>query len=1418
MARRKPRVALSHPTSTVAPFITPPIPTLSQPFTLFEVSWEVCNKASGVHTVLASKARSIVDQLGDDYVAVGPWLLSDSDREVPFDEEHGLDAFRDACRAAGTPIRVGRWRVPGRPRTVLVEFSQLYDQRDEILGELWDAFGVDSISGDWDYVEPLLFGWAAGRVLETWREEFLAPRRRRAVVQCHEWLTGSTVLYLRRHVPALATVLTAHGTVLGRALATAEHALQNALAEAEPAELAETHGVTAKHSLEGIATREADVVGTVSDTTARELELLHGRSGAEVLPCGLDLATIAEAATPTAVADAREALLGLARSFLGLADLGDAALIGTAGRYEFHNKGFDLLLDALAELNDQAGRPVVAFLLAPAPNSGVRSEVLERLAGERPADGPLGVCTHNLFDEDRDPIQTHCARLGLDNAPQQRVKVIHLPVFAAADDGLLGQSYDALLGAVHATCFPSYYEPWGLAPQESLAVGVPTVTTDCTGFGRWAREQSLGADAGIWVLDRERAPSPSVVTALTGILEELIGRDLHDTELAQVCRRTAVRFGWPDLIDRYRQAWRRALESLDTRSAQGITQARRPRRRLAVQAAANATEPRLVPFTVSATLPEPLIGLRALARNLWWCWSPHRALFEELSPRAWESSGHNPVAVLQNAYADDLRERAADGDYCARVQRASAELDEYLSQRPQGGTDGPSADRPVAYFCAEFGLHESLPIYSGGLGILAGDHLKSASDLNVPLVAVGLFYRMGYMGQRLTAAGEQVAIDRENDPDRLPLDAVLDPNGEPLHITLKLPGRSLTLRAWTVAVGRVTLYLLDSNVAQNLAEDRDITRNLYGGDAETRIVQEIVLGRGGVRLLRQLDIHPSVYHMNEGHAAFLTLERIARLVREEGLTFDAAREMVRGTTLFTTHTPVPAGHDRFNEDLMRRYFSDAAEWVGLPWERFYALGNDGGEGGEFNMTHLALAFSSWRNGVSKLHGEVSRSLLAGFWPALLESEVPIASVTNGIHLKTWTSPEILTLSATEPAPDPAALWRARGQLKRRLLDAVEARLKASFVARGDSPALLEQLLGGLDENALLIGFARRFAPYKRADLMFTDRDRLQALLDDTERPVRVLVAGKAHPRDERGKEIVRAVVERSREPAFRGRVIFLEDYDMALAYALVCGVDVWLNNPIRPMEASGTSGMKAAANGALNLSVSDGWWPEGFDGNNGWVIGDVAGYDDQELQNLADASALYRTLEEEVVPLYFDRDAAGVPQGWMARVAHTLASIPPQFNTDRMVSDYLRQAYRPLATAYHTLGADHRALAQHRARELARLRRGFEQVAFVQAQVVDLSQLRVGEAFEVRAEVELGSLSAEDVTVELVLGHADGPRNLRNLTAVTLAATGPAQGSVGAFSGTHTLERSGRYAHGLRVRARAPDLPGGPINDLVVWA
>jgi starch phosphorylase len=802
-------------------------------------------------------------------------------------------------------------------------------------------------------------------------------------------------------------------------------------------------------------------------------------------------------------------------------------------------------------------------------------------------------------------------------------------------------------------------------------------------------------------------------------------------------------------------------------------------------------------FTVRITLPEPLAPLQGLMLNLRWSWhAPTADLLASIDPAAWQASGGDPIAMLSALPTARIAALAADPDFLGRLRAAEQDLREYLSS-PQwyaeAGLTGPGP-AAVAYFSPEYGITAALPQYSGGLGILAGDHLKSASDLGVPLIGVGLLYRHGYFTQSLSADGWQAERYPSDDPNGQPLELLRDAAGAPVRVAVKLPeGRQLAAQVWVAQVGRIPLLLLDSYVEENEADLHEVTDRLYGGGSDHRLRQELLLGIGGMRAVRAfcaLTGHPSpeVFHTNEGHAGFLGLERI-REYAERGLSFEEAIEVCRAGTVFTTHTPVPAGIDRFDRELIRQHFGDDPL---LPVDRVLGLGAEtypGGDPGVFNMAVMGMRLSQRVNGVSLLHGQVSRAMFAGLWPGFDTSEVPIGSITNGVHTPTWVSPEIGGLRVAEAglpaaggdwdraAAAPAAeIWSARHVLRARLVTETRRRLRASWQQRGASEAELTWTDDVLDDDVLTIGFARRVPSYKRLTLMLTDPVQLARLLNDPERPVQIIVAGKAHPADDGGKSLIQQMVQYTDNPEVRRRIVFLPDYDMAMSHTLVQGCDVWLNNPLRPLEACGTSGMKAALNGGLNLSVRDGWWDEWYDGGNGWEIPSADGVVDVSRRDDLEAQALYELLGKSVAPLFYERDGDGVPQGWVDRIRHALRSLGPKVQAERMVREYVTELYVPAAASSRTLAeADGFGPARELAAWKQRVIAAWPQVRIehVESEATGSLGQRLGSALAVKVSVALGELTRDDVAVEVVYGRPDEDDQIVQPAYATLTAEAP---------------------------------------------
>nr|WP_246377574.1 alpha-glucan family phosphorylase [Nocardioides ginsengisegetis] len=835
-------------------------------------------------------------------------------------------------------------------------------------------------------------------------------------------------------------------------------------------------------------------------------------------------------------------------------------------------------------------------------------------------------------------------------------------------------------------------------------------------------------------------------------------------------------------------------------------------------------------------MPEALSALGDLAGNLRWSWHPEtQDVFEAVDPDLWESTGRDPVKLLGAVGRARLDELAADATFLEMLRVARADLEAYLTgdrwfQRKEAGS-GP---RAIGYFSPEFGITAVLPQYSGGLGILAGDHLKAASDLGVPIVGVGLLYRHGYFKQALSREGWQQETYPVLDPDGLPISLLREENGDRALITIALPGGpDLLARIFVANVGRVPLLLLDTDVEGNPDHYRDVTDRLYGGNSEHRLRQEMLLGIGGVRALRaysRITGHPApeVFHTNEGHAGFLGLERIRELtVAETGprLDFDTALEVSRASTVFTTHTPVPAGIDRFPKTLVEQYFSDAGPLPGVPIERILTLGTEDYEGGDaavFNMAVMGFRLAQRANGVSQLHGHVSRGMFNGLWPAFDEAEVPISSITNGVHAPTWVAREMFDLAAAEGADrdsddadafwaaadkvSGAAIWSTKRELRQRLVVDARKRLAKSWEKRGAARAELGWIDTALDPGVLTIGFARRAASYKRLTLMMRDPARLKRLLLHPDRPVQLVIAGKAHPADDGGKKLIQDIVRLSDDPEIRHRIVFLPNYDIAMAQPLYPGCDVWLNNPLRPYEACGTSGMKAALNGGLNLSVLDGWWDEWYDGSNGWAIPTADGVDDIDHRDDLEATALYDLIEHEVAPRFYDLDADGVPTRWVEMLRHTLKSLGPKVLATRMVRDYVRQLYSPAAGNARLLNSDYAGAAELAAWK-KRVRAGWPAVRVEHVESSGVTDApEVGDVLSARAFIGLGDLSPADVDVQLVHGVINSEDDLVDTRIETLAVAESYEGGRHRFDGSVVLDHSGAFGYTVRVV---------PHNDLL---
>ena len=837
---------------------------------------------------------------------------------------------------------------------------------------------------------------------------------------------------------------------------------------------------------------------------------------------------------------------------------------------------------------------------------------------------------------------------------------------------------------------------------------------------------------------------------------------------------------------------------------------------------------------IEPKLPEGLAPLAELSQNIWWCWN-HEAteLFQSINPLQFVALQYNPVALLDELSIERAQELLADAEFMARLKRVHKSFRDYIDKAPA------KTGAQIGYFCMEYGLHQSLRLYSGGLGVLAGDYLKEISDRNANFVAVGLLYRYGYFQQAISNSGEQLHNYEPVKFTQLPMQPVRDERGEWVKIHVNLSGRTVWAKVWILPVGRMPLYLLDTDIDDNIWEDRNITHQLYGGDNENRLRQEILLGIGGLRALQAMNIQPDLFHLNEGHAAFLGLERLRNYMKDNGLKYEEALEVVRSTQLFTTHTPVPAGHDTFPEVLLRDYLYEYTYALDMTWEAIVGLGRLNAQDPQelFNVSHLAIRTSQEINGVSRLHGEVSQRMFEEMNPDYNYAESNIGYVTNSIHFPTWVAREWLDfyeknlgIEILENQTD-KKLWHKiyqasdgeimaiRRLLKKRLLDWVRKSLAEDLMRRGENPRNTFEIVNAIKDDALVFGFARRFATYKRATLLFSNEKRLAEIVNNPERPVIFLFAGKAHPADKGGQEFIRMVYNATKNPDFKGKVIFLENYSMEMAKLLVQGVDVWLNNPTRPKEASGTSGMKAVMNGVMNFSVLDGWWCEGYRPGAGWALPEKDTYPDQPaLQNELDAETIYNTLENDIVPGYFEQDKNGVSERWVSHIKKTIAEIAPEFVMGRMLQDYQTRFYSKLAKRSEQLKQKDYALAREMALWKTKIRRNWDTIELVDLQAPDTfnRSLPLGEKFEASAKLRLLELSAEDIGVEVVFYKRKSEKELEFLFVHEMDLKSEQENEV-IFACSFVPRTAGVFEYGFRLFPKHALLPHRQDFGLVRW-
>ncbi len=1405
-----------------------------KPDYLFETSWEVCNKVGGIYTVISTKAPSMVKQLGDNYILIGPDIWKETVNHPEFEEDATLfQSWRNKALSEGFNFRVGRWKIESRPIAILLDFTTYFERKDGIFSRLWEQYKLDSLSGQWDYVEPALFGYAAGQVIESFYNYYL-NNTDLIIAQFHEWMTGSGILYLKAKVPQVGTVFTTHATALGRSIAGNGLPLYRNLDTFNPSELATRFNIKSKYSLEKLSAQEADSFTTVSELTGKECTYLLGKSVDMVTPNGFDDKFVPQGELfVQKQKDARNSLLSVARGMLNQNFSDDTLLVCNSGRYEFKNKGIDIFIDALADLNrnPELSKEVIAFITVPAGHMSGRHEILERM--ENPDyNNPLSdlFLTHHLYHEETDPIIARIKQNNLHNSSTDKVKIIFVPCYLDGRDGIFNLPYYDLLIGFDLTVFPSYYEPWGYTPLESLAFSIPTITTTLAGFGLWVQQKvqnKIGAD----VIERNDDNDSYMVYQISKILKDYttISKEQYAQyqQNAYQISRIAV---WKNLSKHYFEAYAIALEKAISRSELYMSKIQE---QLTHYEKPKPNYPEWKKVFVRSQIPAQLDDLKRIAHNLWWTWNIEaEELFESIDPKLWKSRHKNPIFLLETLSFEKLTALTKDVDFLSRLKKVADKFDAYMSKASEKGPD------KVAYFSMEFGLHDNLKIFSGGLGILAGDYLKEASDSNANIIGVGLLYRYGYFRQTISLMGDQLAQYHPQKFSRLPIVPMLDENGMPRFVRLALPGRVLYARIWRANVGRTPLYLLDTDILENSPQDREITHQLYGGDWENRLKQELLLGVGGIRLLSELNIEPTIYHCNEGHAAFIGVERLRKYVNEDKLHFNAAIEVVRSSTLFTTHTPVPAGHDAFSEDVLRKYIPHYAERLGIEWNDFLNLGkvHENNPDEKFSMSVLAVKLSQEVNGVSRIHGKVSQQMFNHLYNGYYPNESHIDYVTNGVHMPFWAAKEWHDLyfstfpkEFTEEQCDPKhwqaihqvpdqTIWNIRKTLKKRMLDYIKERLNIEMTQRQENPNTIFAITDAIDEDALIIGFARRFATYKRAHLLFQDLERLRQVISDPKRPVIFLYAGKAHPHDKAGQDLIKKIIEISKTPGFIGHVIFIENYDIDLAKKLVSGVDIWLNTPTRPLEASGTSGEKAVMNGVVNFSVLDGWWAEGYLPEAGWALSEERTYDSQHFQDKLDVELIYNLFEDEIMPMYFDKDEDGISKQWIQKVKHTISDIAPNFTMRRMLKEYQNKFYYKLFDRTKQLKENH----YHEAYQLALWKKrisdkwdGIELLSIEPGYLVNQT-VDLGQEVEVTIKLGMGGLKSHEIGIELLVVEIDEYQNENIINIQELEVKDQTQHFTVYGCQIHAMQ-SGVLNYAFRMFPKHKLLPYRQDFNLVKW-
>lgn len=1400
---------------------------------LFEVSWEICNKVGGIYTVISTKAKSLSDLLNDRYILIGPDVWKEGHQQSEFIEDKFLfSSWQRQLEFEGLKCKIGRWNISGSPVAILVDFTAYFSQKDKIFFEFWESHRLDSLQGQWDYIEPALFGYASARIIQSFYDFFITSQDK-VLAHFHEWMTGTGVLFLNNHVPQIGTLFTTHATVLGRSIAGNKLPLYSRITEYKPEDYAHKFNVFSKYSLEKSAALNADAFTVVSQITNVECEHFLEKKADVITPNGFEDTFVPKKEEFFNKRNiARRKLKVVTEALTNIPVDDNAIFIANSGRYEYHNKGIDVFIDAIAQLNNNTNIdvPVYAFILVPANHAGPRTDIIENIHNNdflQPLEESF--LTHHLHEEEFDPILNKIKEKGILNKQNDKVKLFFVPCYLDGADGIFNLTYYDLLIGFDLTVFPSYYEPWGYTPLESLAFHIPTITTNLAGFGLWIQNYFNDYENSVYIIERTDENYQESVNQCYNYISKYI--HLTDSEKILASQKSydiAQQILWEKLIQFYIEAFQIAIAK--TKSRYSLYKDKKLPDTLFADN--NNNKPIWKKVLVKSYLPDAVLGLREISQNLWWSWNfDAQEMFESIDPFLWRQSGKNPIVLLESLSLDQYKQLCNNNEFMSRYEDVYEKFKNYMSQKP-------SNDEIIAYFSMEYGINDTLKIYSGGLGVLAGDYLKQASDSCKAIVGVGLLYRYGFFTQSLSINGEQIALYQPQKFTHMPVLPVRNDKEEWLMISIPFPGRTVHAKIWEVKVGRISLYLLDTDIDENSADDRTITYQLYGGDNENRLKQEILLGIGGIKMLEVLGIMPKLYHCNEGHAALIGLERLRRLIEVRHLSFNEAIEVVRTTTLFTTHTPVPAGHDVFSEDLIRTYLSYYADKFNISWEAFIGLGriNENDTNEKFSMSVLACKLSQEINGVSRIHGKVSRNMFQPIWNNYFAEELHIGYVTNGVHFPTWVAkpwfnlykqflPESFIEDQSNPehwkkieeVPD-EKIWEIRTQLKQDLFVYIRKRLMENIEIRQENPKFVLELIEKMNDNVLTIGFARRFATYKRAHLLFKDLNRLSRLVNHPKHPMIFIFAGKAHPADKAGQDLIKMIYEISHKPEFIGKILFLENYDMELATKLIQGVDIWLNTPTRPLEASGTSGEKAIMNGVVNVSVLDGWWAEGYVKGAGWALKEERTYKNQAYQDDLDAETLYYLFENEIAPTYYQLNENNIPSKWISHMKNTISSIVPHFTMKRMLDEYYDKYYNKMLKRRDIILNNNFEKAKTISAWKLRILRSWDSIEIVDVKVPDSTQkpLKLGEDFVAEVTLNLHEIKSNEIGIEVLFGKKEFDEIKEIIFVEKLQPIFEDKGIV-VYRCQISTTKAGVYDYAFRIFPTNPLLPNRMDFSLVKW-